>query len=74
MKSYGLSVQAVGYVVAIPSVLALIGMIWWGRRSDRRKERIGHAAFANFVAAVALLVSMLVARQRAASPRLARWA
>ncbi len=60
VKSYGLSVQAVGYVVAIPSVLALIGMIWWGRRSDRRKERIGHAAFANFVAAVALLVSMLV--------------
>jgi len=60
VKSYGLSVQAVGYVVAIPSLLALIGMIWWGRRSDRRKERIGHAAFANFVAAVALLVSMLV--------------
>jgi sugar phosphate permease len=60
VKTYGLSLQAVGYVVAIPSVLALIGMIWWGRRSDRKKERIGHAAFANFTAALALLISMLV--------------
>jgi len=60
VKSYGLSVQTVGYVVAIPSVLALICMLWWGRRSDRKKERIGHAAFANFLAALALLVSMLV--------------
>jgi sugar phosphate permease len=60
VKSYGLSVQTVGYVVAIPSVLALIGMIWWGRRSDRKQERIGHAAFANFIAALALLVCMLV--------------
>jgi len=61
VKSYGLSVQNVGYVVAIPSLLALAGMIWWGRRSDRKQERIGHAAFANFLAALALLVSMLVA-------------
>jgi len=60
VKSYGLSLQAIGYVVAIPSVLALICMIWWGRRSDRKQERIGHAAFANFLAALALLVSMLL--------------
>jgi MFS family permease len=60
VKSYGFTVQAVGYVVAIPSVLALVGMIWWGRRSDRKQERIGHAAFANFIAALALLLCMLV--------------
>ncbi len=60
VKSYGLSVQVVGYVVAFPSLLALAGMIWWGRRSDRKKERIGHAAFANFLAALALLISMLM--------------
>jgi sugar phosphate permease len=60
VKSYGFSVQTVGYVVAIPSLLALVGMIWWGRRSDRKQERIGHAAFANFIAALALLVCMLV--------------
>jgi sugar phosphate permease len=58
VHSYGLSVTTVGYVVAIPSILALFGMIWWGRRSDRKKERFGHAAFANLLAAVALLVAM----------------
>jgi len=60
VKSYGLSVQVVGYVVAIPSVLALFAMLWWGRRSDRKKERIGHAAFANLLAAIALLAAMTV--------------
>jgi MFS family permease len=60
VKSLGLGLQMVGYVVAIPSLLALFGVIYWGRRSDRTKERFGHAAFANFVAAAALLVAMMV--------------
>jgi MFS family permease len=60
VKSLGLSLQTVGYVVAIPSLLALFGVIYWGRRSDRKQERFGHAAFANFLAAAALLVAMTV--------------
>jgi sugar phosphate permease len=59
IKSFGLSLVAVGWVAAIPSVLALFGVILWGRRSDAKGERIGHAAFANFVAALALLGAML---------------
>jgi sugar phosphate permease len=58
VKSFGLSLTMVGYVVAIPSLLALFGVILWGRRSDRKQERFGHAAFANFLAAAALLVAM----------------
>jgi len=36
-------------------------VIWWGRRSDAWRERYGHAAFANFLAGAALLVSVLIA-------------
>jgi MFS family permease len=60
VKGFGLSVQQTGFVVAVPSLLALGGVIWWGRRSDARKERTGHAAVANFVGGVALLASVLV--------------
>ncbi len=60
VKSFGLTNAQTGWVVAIPSLLALIALIFWGRSSDRRKERYGHAAIANFIAGAALLVSVLV--------------
>jgi nitrate/nitrite transporter NarK len=50
-----------GFIVAVPSVLALVALIWWGRRSDRRRERYGHAALANFCGGAALLASVLIA-------------
>jgi len=61
VKSFGLSNTQTGFVVAIPSVLALFTLILWGRRSDRRGERYGHAAFANLVGGAALLASVLTA-------------
>jgi MFS family permease len=60
VKAFGLGDIETGLVVAIPSVLALVTLIWWGRRSDARQERYGHAAVANLAAAVALLGAMLV--------------
>jgi MFS family permease len=59
VKGFGLSNSQIGFVVAIPSVLALFTLILWGRRSDRRKERYGHAAFANLIGGGALLASVL---------------
>jgi MFS family permease len=59
VKGFGLSNSQTGLVVAIPSVLALFTLILWSRRSDRRKERYGHAAFANLVGGAALLASVL---------------
>jgi MFS family permease len=56
LKGFGLSNVQTGFVAAIPSVAALFAVLWWGRRSDARKERYGHAAFANLLAGVALLV------------------
>ena len=58
VKSQGFSATQVGYIAAIPSVFGLIGIIYWGRRSDVKAERAGHAAFANLLAAVALLTAM----------------
>jgi sugar phosphate permease len=60
VKGFGLSLRQTGFVVAIPSLLALAGVILWGRRSDARGERIGHAAFANFIGGAALLASVLL--------------
>jgi sugar phosphate permease len=60
VKGFGLSNLQTGFVVAIPSLVALFVLIWWGRRSDARQERYGHAALANFVGGAALLVSMLL--------------
>ena len=59
VKNFGLSDTQTGFVVAIPSVLALFTLILWGRRSDRRAERYGHAAFANLIGGAALFASVL---------------
>jgi len=61
VKSFGASDVQTGFIVAVPSVLALVTLIWWGRRSDRRQERYGHAALANFCGGAALLASVLLA-------------
>jgi len=60
VSSFGLSHIQTGFVVAIPSALALVTMIWWGRRSDTHRERFGHAAAALFIGAVTLLAAMLL--------------
>jgi MFS family permease len=60
VKGFGFSNLQTGMIVAIPSVLAFFTLIWWGRRSDARKERYGHAALANMIGGVALLLSMLL--------------
>jgi MFS family permease len=60
LKGFGMSNTQTGFVAAIPSAVALIAVVWWGRHSDARNERYGHAAFANFLAGAALLVSVLI--------------
>jgi sugar phosphate permease len=60
IKGFGVSNQQTGFIAAIPSLVALVSVIWLGRRSDRKAERHGHAAFANFVGGAALLASALL--------------
>jgi MFS family permease len=61
IKGFGLSNARTGLVAAVPSLLGLLAMIFWARRSDRRQERYRHAALANFVGGAALLLSVWLA-------------
>jgi len=42
----GIAAAHVGYAVAVPYAVATAAMVWWYRRSDRRKERVWHIAAA----------------------------
>ncbi len=57
VKGFGLSNLQTGFVTAIPYIVGVIAIIYWGRRSDRMQERKGHAAVALGVAGVGILLS-----------------
>lgn len=59
VKGFGLSNAATGVVTALPYVVGTVGMIWYGRRSDRRLERRGHVAVALAIAAGGIAISTL---------------
>ena len=52
VKAFGFNTFLTTLVAATPYVVGLMGMVWWGRRSDRMQERRFHAAFPLLVAAV----------------------
>lgn len=51
----GLSLTQIGLVTAIPSLCGVIAMILWGRRSDRKQERIWHLVIPSVFGAVAII-------------------
>ncbi len=51
VKGFGLTNFETGLVTAIPYVCGTIGIVYWGRHSDRTGERKGHTAVALLVAA-----------------------
>ena len=57
VKSFGLNIFLTTLVSATPYAVGVIGMVWWGRRSDRVVERRFHAAFPLFIAAAGIAVS-----------------
>jgi MFS transporter, ACS family, tartrate transporter len=57
VKDLGFGTAKNGLVTAIPYLLAVLGMVWWSRHSDRKVERVGHVAIAALVAAVGFLVA-----------------
>jgi ACS family tartrate transporter-like MFS transporter len=59
VRGMGFSVLATGFVVAVPYAVSAATMNLWGRRSDRRNERIGHVALPALVGAGALVVGVL---------------
>jgi MFS transporter, ACS family, tartrate transporter len=57
VKAFGLNTFLTTVVSATPYVVGVIGMVWWGRRSDRVSERRFHTAIPLFVAAAGIAVS-----------------
>jgi MFS family permease len=57
----GIAADNVGNAVAIPYVIAAIGMLWWCHHSDRMKERVGHIAAASVVGCFGLAASAWLA-------------
>jgi D-galactonate transporter len=55
VKAFGVSNLQTGFISAIPFVVGVVSIIWWGRRSDARMERRFHTAFPLFVAAAGLI-------------------
>jgi MFS family permease len=44
LKSFGLGVMQIGLINSIPYAVACVLMVWWGRHSDRTRERRWHTA------------------------------
>jgi MFS transporter, ACS family, tartrate transporter len=54
VKAFGMSNLQTGFVAAIPYAVGVVGIVWWGRRSDAKLERRFHTGFAIFIAAAGL--------------------
>ncbi|WP_321965046.1 MFS transporter [Paraburkholderia sp. J7] len=60
MKEAHLSVIQTGFATAAPFLVGALGMVLWGRSSDRRQERRVHALVALGLAVLGLVASILV--------------
>jgi MFS transporter, ACS family, tartrate transporter len=56
VKGFGLGNTATGFVSALPFFAGCIGLVWWGRVSDRRQERAWNTAIPAFVGFAGLAV------------------
>jgi len=59
VQGMGFSTLATGFVIALPYIATMIGMIVWGRSSDRSGERIWHVAYPAFLAFGGLVVASI---------------
>jgi ACS family tartrate transporter-like MFS transporter len=60
IKGFGVSDTQTGLLAALPFVFGAIGMVLFGRHSDRTMERKGHVAVALLMAAIGVGLSGLV--------------
>jgi nitrate/nitrite transporter NarK len=56
VKTFGLNIFLTTVVSAMPYAVGVVGMVSWGRRSDRAVERRFHTAFPLFIAAAGIAV------------------
>jgi MFS transporter, ACS family, tartrate transporter len=59
VKQFGLTNMQTGLVSAIPFAIGAVGMIWYGKRSDRLLERRSHTSIALMITALGLMATAL---------------
>ena len=57
VQGFGMSNFTIGLVSAVPYLVGTVGIVLWGRRSDRKLERRFHLAFPLLVAAAGMAAS-----------------
>jgi len=57
VRAFGVSMTAVGILSALPFAAGALGLLWWGARSDRKRERRWHLLIPGIVAVIALSVA-----------------
>jgi ACS family tartrate transporter-like MFS transporter len=55
VKSFGVSHVVTGLLAAVPFVFGCVAMVYWGRRSDVRQERVWHTILPAILAGVGLI-------------------
>jgi len=55
VKSFGVSHIVTGFLTAAPFVFGCVAMLYWGRRSDARQERLWHAVVPAMLAGICLV-------------------
>jgi ACS family tartrate transporter-like MFS transporter len=60
VKEFGLTNMQTGLVAIIPPAFGAVGMIWWGRKSDRAMERKHHLVAAMALAAVGIAAAAFI--------------
>ena len=59
VKQFRLTNMQTGLVSAIPFAVGAVGMVWYGKRSDRVMERRSHTAVTFLIAAAGLVLTAL---------------
>lgn len=57
IKGLGFPLFTVSLLVAVPNLIAVVGMVLWSRHSDRTGERYWHATIACLIGAVGMAVA-----------------
>jgi MFS transporter, ACS family, tartrate transporter len=52
VNNYGIAITWVGWITMLPFACGAAFMVWWGRRSDRKAERVRHLAVTSLLGLV----------------------
>lgn len=61
VKAFGVSNQEAGFITAVPYVVGGIGMIFWGRHSDKTGERKWHVVIPFVAMVIGLVLASMIA-------------